>query len=280
MKYSVIYAHLDSINVIKGQKLEFGDIIGVMGNTGKSYEPHLHLSVVEGVKTAPWSLSSMNGYNIPNENECLRFISDTLFGSRKYSVINGWLGYESHFGYDVTCLSDTVVGKTIFWNQSIQGTVTNIGSQLSKDNGWGNYVIVTYERVVDLKYRVGDNVILNGNLYRDSYGNGIGNYYTNYKCVITLINNQYSAIKPYNVNNGLGWVGEDSIVLDDNSIDVVPDNNVDEIPTGNTDDVIDDNIDDEIIDDSDIPTDDSDIPKKGFWDFIKDLFKKFLDLFR
>jgi len=43
--YSSIYAHMHSFNVKMGQKLKRGDVIGYVGNTGKSTAPHLHYEV-------------------------------------------------------------------------------------------------------------------------------------------------------------------------------------------------------------------------------------------
>jgi murein DD-endopeptidase MepM/ murein hydrolase activator NlpD len=43
--YSTIYAHLDSFNVRSGQKVERGDVIGFVGNTGLSVASHLHYEV-------------------------------------------------------------------------------------------------------------------------------------------------------------------------------------------------------------------------------------------
>ena len=40
-----LYAHLDEIQVEKGQYLKTGDQIGLMGNTGKTTGPHLHFEV-------------------------------------------------------------------------------------------------------------------------------------------------------------------------------------------------------------------------------------------
>ncbi len=62
-----------------------------------------------------------------------------------------------------------------------------------------------------LKYHLGEIMILNGYLYRDSQGNGKGKKMTNYKCTITKISNIDGATKPYNVNNGLGWVSENDL---------------------------------------------------------------------
>jgi murein DD-endopeptidase MepM/ murein hydrolase activator NlpD len=43
--YQSIYAHLDRFNVRPGQKVERGDVIGFVGNTGMSVAPHLHYEI-------------------------------------------------------------------------------------------------------------------------------------------------------------------------------------------------------------------------------------------
>lgn len=43
--YTSIYAHLDSFNVRTGQKVNRGDVIGFVGNTGMSIAPHLHYEI-------------------------------------------------------------------------------------------------------------------------------------------------------------------------------------------------------------------------------------------
>jgi len=44
------YAHLQKINVYKGQKVERGEIIGLLGNTGLSTGPHIHYEIYIGSK--------------------------------------------------------------------------------------------------------------------------------------------------------------------------------------------------------------------------------------
>ena len=43
--YQTLYAHLSKINVQRGQVIKRGQMIGLVGNTGKSTAPHLHYEV-------------------------------------------------------------------------------------------------------------------------------------------------------------------------------------------------------------------------------------------
>lgn len=56
--YQTIYAHLSGYNVKKRQKVKRGEVIGFLGNTGKSTGPHLHYEVRKNNK----SLDPINYY--------------------------------------------------------------------------------------------------------------------------------------------------------------------------------------------------------------------------
>ena len=58
------------------------------------------------------------------------------------------------------------------------------------------------------KYDVGDKVVFNGVLYVNAKGEGAGQSRSNFVCTITK---RAEGSKPYNIDNGLGWVAEEDL---------------------------------------------------------------------
>lgn len=67
------------------------------------------------------------------------------------------------------------------------------------------------EPTKQLKYKAGDRLRFTGVLYADSYGGGAGQSRENLDAVISVVNNDAKATKPYNINRGLGWVAEEDL---------------------------------------------------------------------
>ncbi len=70
VRYRTRFAHLSKINVRRGQKIERGDLIGLVGSTGRSTGPHLHYEIIiNGRRTNP--LITISKFN-PDQRLYLR----------------------------------------------------------------------------------------------------------------------------------------------------------------------------------------------------------------
>ena len=53
--FQTLYAHLSALNVGCGQSIGQGEVIGAIGNSGRSSGSHLHFEIMAGTKVNPWS---------------------------------------------------------------------------------------------------------------------------------------------------------------------------------------------------------------------------------
>lgn len=89
--FYTLYAHLDSVNVKAGQAVAAGDIIGVMGRTGKGKPDwwdtiHLHFEVkTVGVTGTPAPLNAFWGYT-PNPAQNYGYINPADVLGKWYAI--------------------------------------------------------------------------------------------------------------------------------------------------------------------------------------------------
>lgn len=70
--FESVYAHLKSVTVTPGQKVERGHVIGYAGNTGNSFGAHLHLTLKQkGNNSEGYGLDA-RGYGVVNPEKYLR----------------------------------------------------------------------------------------------------------------------------------------------------------------------------------------------------------------
>lgn len=109
--------------------------------------------------------------------------------------------------------SESVYGDTAFFNATrYRGSNWSMGDSY-EFLGCINNPAVNNEPV-EIKYEKGNTVIVNGRIYSKATPDGVaGVTLTNYKAVITLIYDGEDRVHPYNIEHGLGWVGNDEVTL-------------------------------------------------------------------
>lgn len=150
--YTNMYAHLKAVECKEGDLLHQDDIIGVMGNTGKSTAAHVHMSSIHGHRKRLWQLKDMfpGGPCEPSEKQVelsaeglfkphdIRIT--TLYNDPQYPL--DWNG-KRHYALDVVPVwLDGCYGMPfVRWSRSWIGKVVKVGWH---PEGYGNYVLINY----------------------------------------------------------------------------------------------------------------------------------------
>lgn len=107
---TTIYAHMDRVDVVVGQRVEMGDPLGIVGNTGNTTGPHLHFEVrlesntyfatrnpelwlapPEGMGVLAARLMNTNGSYLTGQDIRLRSLaSDRIYEIRSYAPNLVW----------------------------------------------------------------------------------------------------------------------------------------------------------------------------------------------
>ena len=153
MYFTAQYGHFEKRPNLKfGQKLKYGDVIGVMGTSGQSKWPHLHLHVIRDFHRHITRLRDIypKGLYIPAKRQLKFFADKDLFGvrlvqttpynSKKYREAYG----KPHYALDLVPFDrhTTNAHFTVRWNRSFTGTVLDIGFD---KYGYGYYAVIGYD---------------------------------------------------------------------------------------------------------------------------------------
>lgn len=114
---------------------------------------------------------------------------------------------------------DTIVTSDSAWG----GKAFYLKNRTNKNGKWGAGTGYTYRGCIinpavkevvipKLKYKIGDNVVINGVLYGNADGDKPGKSVKNRKTKITRA--LEGRLKPYNTTGDLGWIGEEQVTTD------------------------------------------------------------------
>lgn len=152
MKYCGLIAHMEELpKYKKGDVVNPGAVLGLVGNTGASKGKHVHIQDAVGWFYKPFhSWDFEMGRVRPAPEQTLLMISGGysdigLFGcepkieSPFYSSAYLNSQKKQHYGFDVNPLKAGF--NKIHWNRSINAIVLDIGN----DPGFGFYIILGYK---------------------------------------------------------------------------------------------------------------------------------------
>lgn len=89
-----IYAHLSSFNKKAGDVVKAGDIIGIMGSTGHSTGPHVHLEIRVAPYLTHYRINVADYLGIKNERGLV--VSKELTREEKIQLIKDRVGYDGN----------------------------------------------------------------------------------------------------------------------------------------------------------------------------------------
>jgi murein DD-endopeptidase MepM/ murein hydrolase activator NlpD len=69
---TTVYGHASALKCREGQKVQAGDLIALVGNTGNSYGAHLHFEVRQGgTPVEPIAFMKKRGVDLPNHGQAI-----------------------------------------------------------------------------------------------------------------------------------------------------------------------------------------------------------------
>jgi hypothetical protein len=187
MKYTMMCCHLKEAKVKNGQLVNYGDELGIAGNTGDSDGVHIHLEVIEGEHYDRWWILNDIYYErgIKGSREQANYFVDDDFFKAPYKVTVNYDGiivstgakyydlYKRHHpAIDFINRDGLARHRTFYWNRTFTGRVTRVGY-----NRWiGNYIVIVYDTLdykpPNQKEEVKDienDLSVSGNLYYMKY---------------------------------------------------------------------------------------------------------------
>lgn len=152
LRWSTLYAHMQSYTVQEGQTVHAGDVIGYVGSTGNSTGPHFHFEMyVGGVLLQPRYFTDYGADSgeLTQEmaDQILAEATDSLASSALHTVVANSTGIslgfsEDHPGLDIT--ADEGMSVRAF----ASGTVREAGYDEEK----GNYIVLTHSDWLESEY--------------------------------------------------------------------------------------------------------------------------------
>lgn len=200
-----------TLRLIKNHKLEYPVFLDVESEVQKKLDNETLVNVVEHY----CKKMEEAGYYVGIYANLDWFVN--RLDSKKLEPFDHWLAQWSS--------EPTYVKPFGMWQYTSKLTLPGIVGFVDGDIAYKDYPKTIREKNLNhltepaeeiRKFKVGDTILFTGTLYKDSYGNGPGQNRKNMTATITRVNFKKGATKPYNLNNGLGWVSENDLTLASN----------------------------------------------------------------